>query len=232
MAGLAAFAMVLVALLLLLRRHKRNAIIHHRNELGYGGPASGASEGISSQQEPSSNPFSAVFGLFAAGRNRHQRNPSAASDERGFYRVSGRKLEPVLGGPRPRGSSVSAPPYSEDGGSLAKEIGTSISTISGAGPSRLSSPTPTPMGPVGLQPPVRDVIPEDQEYDATYKETGGGVRELSTPTPTPSMLMPVSSPSPLGGRPAIGGGAGRDGLGRSLPSLDGSRASKFTEDIL
>ena len=189
-----------------------------------------------------------------------------ASDERGFYKVSGRKLEPVLGGPRPRRSSVSEQQvYHDERGAIAKEVGSGVlakeiggsalvanyggddqgdyvkeigSSISsfGAGPSRISSPTAPILftGQTMIQPPppvITEMIPEDSEYEAGYNEIGG--RELSTPTPTlpTPPTLPVLSPSPSG-RPSMGGLAGRDGLGRSLPSLDGSRTSKFTEDIV
>ncbi|KAF8251835.1 hypothetical protein K440DRAFT_637070 [Wilcoxina mikolae CBS 423.85] len=232
--GLCAFALVLVAILFALRRHKRRLAEQALDDAGYGGPlpTPAGSRGIT--ERSSVTPFAAAASLFGR-RSRHSRQQSAASEptsEQGFYRVGGRKIDPVLGGPRPAGKSLEGGQsfFDEGEGGHVRSPPTPISA--GAGPSRFSSHTatstspiissvPGPTVPMAAAIPATARIPEEKDEGELYRESTptGSVRR---PTPTPEFMT----------RPQLAGAAGRDGLGRSLPSHDGSRASKFTEDIV
>lgn len=235
--GVAGLAFILVAILFLIRRHKREVAAVARDDAGYGGPL-GSSGGNLMTEGSSTTPF-ALAGSFFARHSRASRVSESSEaptvlSETGFYKVSGRKLPPVLGGPRPGyGSTRSAGGSSsypdEDGGTVA-------STPSVAGPSRyssiasasptisnapMSSITPAPilvsathMGSSMAPPPPR-IQEEASESDAE------STHKLPRPPLFPRQLSAISV-----------GSAGKDGVGRSLPSHDGSRASRFTEDIV
>ncbi|KAG0642517.1 hypothetical protein HOY80DRAFT_623718 [Tuber brumale] len=187
--GVAGIALILLAVLYFVRRHKRELVIQARDDAGYGGPI-----------EPTRDqPVAAVSG------------------ERGFYKVSGRKLPPVIGGPRP---GELASPRSAAGSSYYHDDeiswigpGTPVSSA-GAGPSRYSgvsggapsSPTiptapgstTTPVGPAPILPPIGTAIsagpsriPEERESDP----------ELASPSesmPPPPPLPIAKTPSPPG----------------------------------
>ncbi|KAA8894249.1 hypothetical protein FN846DRAFT_895253 [Sphaerosporella brunnea] len=233
LAGLVALAMLLGLILWLIKRHRRNLVIQARDEAGYGGPPP---PGTISERS-SANPFAAVAMFFRRRSGRDQAVAAEpASEERGFVKVTGRKLEPAIGGPRPPDRSLEGHRvYHEDVGT--KGPITPVSSA-GAGPSRFSGQTGTsisptiasstasflgsPAGPTGGP----AVIPA-AAIPAVQEEGDKGDPPRSE---TPSTL---SRPIPeFHHRPQLGGSAGRDGLGRSLPSHDGSRASRFTEDIV
>lgn len=235
--GVAGLAFILVAILFLIRRHKREVAAIARDDAGYGGPL-GSSGGSPMAEGSSTTPF-ALAGSFFARHSRASRVSESSEaptvlSETGFYKVSGRKLPPVLGGPRPGyGSTRSAGGSSsypdEDGGTVA-------STPSVAGPSRYSSITSasptisnTPMSLItpapmlvsathmgsSMAPPPPRIQEEASESDAE------STHKLPRPPLFPRQLSAISV-----------GSAGKDGVGRSLPSHDGSRASRFTEDIV
>lgn len=235
--GVAGLAFVLVAILFLIRRHKREVAAIARDDAGYGGPL-GSSGGSPMMEGSSITPF-ALAGSFFARHSRTSRVSESSEaptvlSETGFYKVSGRKLPPVLGGPRPGyGSTRSAGGSSsypdEDGG------GTLASTPSVAGPSRYSSiasasptisnaPMSSTAAPVlvsathphmgsSMAPPPPRIQEEESDTESTHK--------LPRPPLFPRQLSAISV-----------GSVGKDGVGRSLPSHDGSRASRFTEDIV
>lgn len=163
-----------------------------------------------------------------------------STSEVGFYKVSGRKLAPVLGGPRPGyGSTRSAGGssyYPDDDGI------TVASTPSVVGPSRYSSMTASSTSPTGSTAPMNFsstappappsthmpphigssmAPPPPRIQEEPVESDNESTDRLPRPPPFPRQLSTVSV-----------GSAGKDGVGRSLPSHDGSRASRFTEDIV
>lgn len=236
--GVAGLAFVLVAILFLIRRHKREVAAIARDDAGYGGPL-GLSGGNPMTEGSSTTPF-ALAGSFFARHSRASRVSESSEaptvlSETGFYKVSGRRLPPVLGGPRPGyGSTRSAGGSSsypdEDGGTVA-------STPSVAGPSRYSSiasasptisnaPMSSSTAPVlvsathphmgsSMAPPPPRIQEEASESDTE------STHKFPRPPLFPRQLSSISV-----------GSVGKDGVGRSLPSHDGSRASRFTEDIV
>ncbi|KAF8543904.1 hypothetical protein BDD12DRAFT_142459 [Trichophaea hybrida] len=231
--GLCALALVFVAILFALRRHKRRLAEQALDDAAYGGPLPTPAGPRGITERSRMVPFAAVASLLGR-RSRHNRQQSAASEptsEQGFYRIHGRKIDPVLGGPRPAGKSLEGGQSFDEGeGGHVRSPSTPISTA--AGPSRLSSHTatstspiissvPGPTVPMAAAIPATARIPEEKDEGEFCRESTptGSVRR---PTPTPEFIT----------RPQLAGAAGRDGLGRSLPSHDGSRASKFTEDIV
>lgn len=236
--GVAGLAFILVAILFLIRRHKREVAAVARDDAGYGGPL-GSSGGNPMTEGSSITPF-ALAGSFFARHSRASRVSESSEaptvlSQTGFYKVSGRKLPPVLGGPRPGyGSTRSAGGSSsypdEDGGTVA-------STSSVAGPSRypsIASASPAissaPMSSIAppilvsaihphmvssMAPPPPRIQEEASESDTE------STHKLPRPPMFPRQLSAISV-----------GSVGKDGVGRSLPSHDGSRASRFTEDIV
>lgn len=253
--GLAGLGLVLALILFLLRRHKRNLVIRARVEAGYGGPPGPevGDTGDNMTQRSSATPLAAAAGFFRQ-QSRHSRQSQVsepASEERGFYKVSGRKLPPVIGGPRPdfpstRSVADSSFYHDEEAGWVGGP-GTPVSSAGGAGgsgggPSSMrhsftastASPTSTAAGssapPFGhaVSPVSSGVTPggaaavgavgasriPEEDDDSDYEDDA-----------TPRAPRPPMFPRQLS---ATGS---KDGVGRSLPSHDGSRASKFTEDI-
>jgi hypothetical protein len=228
--GLCAVALILVAILFALRRHKRRLAEQALDDAGYGGPLPAPSGSRDITERPSVTPFAAAASFFSR-RSKHSRQQSVASEptsEQGFYRVGGRKIDPVLGGPRPAGKSLEGgQSFDESEGGHVRSPPTPISSAA-AGPSRFSGYTATTTSPTissaaGPTAPMAAVIPATARIQEE-KDEGESYREA---TPAPSTRRPTPTP-----RPPLAGAAGRDGLGRSLPSHDGSRASKFTEDIV
>jgi len=255
--GLAGLALLLALILMWVKRRKKRLAIQARVDAGYGGPleiARGGGGGMG--EKPSITPLAAAAGFFRPAKQSRPSESIAsdAGEERGFYKVSGRKLPPAIGGPRPdfrssrsiTGSSV----YPEDdiGGGPA----TPVSSV-GTGPTRYSSYSPMspvasaagsspisigiaaapggPSVPVGgvAAPPAESRIQEEPSEGEPPSE------RMETPSSIPSSIpRATASPTSEVGVPRhqLGGTAGRDGLGRSLPSRDGSRASRFTEDIV
>jgi hypothetical protein len=254
--GLAGLALLLALILMWVKRRKKQLAIQARVDAGYGGPLEisrgGGGGGGGMGERSSMTPLAAAAGFFRPAKQSRPSESIAsdAGEERGFYKVSGRKLPPAIGGPRPdfrssrsiAGSSV----YPEDdiGGGPA----TPVSSV-GTGPTRYSayspmSPvtsaagsSPIPIGiavsPGGHSVPVGGVAAPPAESRIQEEPNEG--EPLSERVETPSSI-PRATASPISEigipRHQLGGTAGRDGLGRSLPSRDGSRASRFTEDIV
>ena len=231
MGGLAGFALILVAMLFAIKWHKRNRAIQARDEAACGGPLPPGSRDMSER----------TAGLFGSGSG-PPRDAATEPAARGFYRVpgTGRKLPPVIGGsgaieegqPSMEGQQ---PFFHDDYGTKGPLTPTSSA---GPGPSRFSghtaisisptiasSTTPfaaSPTSPVGgaaaaFPPPAK--IQEERDEGDQQDDVPREMTPASLPRPPHDYIM----------RPQLGG---RDGLGRSLPSHDGSRASRFTEDIV
>jgi len=217
--GVAGLALIVFALFLLLKRHKRQRQIQALDDAGYGGPLAGG---------PTMAQRSISFlrgGLAAGGRGEAPSSDPTDVDpaERGFVKVAGRKLPPAIGGPRPELGSMKSNAQSSYYTGDDSGVGASMSKSSRGGPSRYStstvqaanpfaSPPSSPTGPgPGLGPPSRLQEPVDTD----------SIEEMRTPPKPPP-------PRPLFNRQLS---LGTDGVGRSHPSHDGSRGSRFTEDI-
>jgi hypothetical protein len=216
MAGL---AFVFLILLFLLRWKKRN-----QNPLSFG-RNDGSSTGVITSRDgggPSQSgemvdrsiPFAIPAALAAlTGRRRQSRSqaPSANSatvSERGFYRVSGRKLPSVLqaGGDGYGGGFGDRPMFGNP------------DTLSGTSFYRDSQGF---HGGPGDPPQNRDSgIPVMRPSPARTPVTQ---QNPFAPPPVQSPFDDPSPPPPPRIRP--------DGLGRSHPSQDGSHGSRFTEEL-
>lgn len=217
--GVAGVAIILLAIFMLLKRHKRIRAIQALDDAGYGGPL---------QSGPQPNMVQRSLSFLGAGAlvSKHNRPVVAFnkdSPEQGFKKISGRKLPPAIGGVRPEFGSVRSNAqssyYTGD-----DSIGPSVTPRSSSqGPGRFSSTTTnsnTPTNPFTSPPssPI-GVAGSSRLRDSTDSRLGA----------------PSNTPRPLPLRPPIYNRqlslSGSDGVGRSLASHDGSRGSRFTEDI-
>ncbi|KAH0556695.1 hypothetical protein GP486_005514 [Trichoglossum hirsutum] len=174
--GLAGIALILILMLLIIRSKKEKM---RRYDL-----------------EPASNPANRVSSTPSdpAGllrRFRPSQQPVETSEitppgERGFYKVSGRKIPPVLGG---------------GGGD-------------GFGGGYDETPGPGPPGGRGV-----------------IESSGSIVAIRPSPARTPVVSHSPTRESSQGRLPRPPRSPFRDGLGRSHPSEDGSKASRFVEDV-
>lgn len=263
--GLAGAALFLWVILLLIRRHKQNVLVNQRVEAGYGGPPP-----VAMTERSSITPISGA-GFWSLGRSSRQSQASEpVSEERGFYKVSGRKLPPVIGGPRPDLSAQTSSFFQDEenrwlGGPrtpVASPISpTSPASLTSSGPSRYSgatqataSPTSSAFGqagaPVGLS-FSSHAGPSSYPHAGPSSAPHSYPHTVAHPSSTPARIpeengeehyqaeidrdrantprLSVQRSRDLAGTPVS---QLRDGLGRSLPSLDGSRTSRFTEDIV
>ncbi len=188
--GLAGLALLLLLILFLLRWRKRK---HQQNQQ-------------QTLQEPPTRQLAAESSPQAPPPTTG--SPTSGPSERGFYRVSGRKIAPVLGtgGDGYQGETLSEASFYRDDDRTV------------AGPS-----TARPMSPGS---PIDRVsaVGSDDEYAVMRPSPA------RTPVTSQGPSPPGRFPSPPVGsprRPHLG----VDGLGRSHPSQDGSRGSRFTEDV-
>ncbi|KAJ6115525.1 hypothetical protein N7523_005942 [Penicillium sp. IBT 18751x] len=147
---------------------------------------------------------------------------SSGTSERGFQKLSGRKIPPVL----THGGDGYGGGLDDDSPTLP-----GFSPISPSG-GPLASPStygPPPASPFGM--PLETNLREADEHIAPVRPSpvhlpvSSSVNFGSPTTVNPShqLVQPQSVMPTLPPRP--------DGLGRSLPSHDGSRSSRFTEGI-
>ncbi|KAI9785060.1 MAG: hypothetical protein M1816_000530 [Peltula sp. TS41687] len=130
-----------------------------------------------------------------------------APSERGFYRVAGRKIAPALttGGDGYQGPTLSETSFYRDDGGFYGGPGSSARPVSEGGFSGRGSGASEGIAVMRPSPARRAVTSEG-------------------PSSVPTLSPPVGTPSPPRRRP--------DALGRSLASHDGSRGSRFTEDVV
>ncbi|KAI9785133.1 MAG: hypothetical protein M1839_000771 [Geoglossum umbratile] len=199
--GLAGFALMLVLALLLIRSRKR------KNRRSRSLDPASTSESVTrtsppggglggSSTWPLSGRSAGILGRFRPITPQPGTADAAPASERGFYKVSGRKITPVLGSGGGDGF----------GGGYGKQTLGSPDDPHGAGPA--------------------------SQLRSSDAMGGGGDRVVLRPSParTPEVSTPTRSltDSSPGGRPLR---PFRDGLGRSHPSEDGSKASRFVEDV-
>ncbi|KAI9884453.1 MAG: hypothetical protein M1823_003750 [Watsoniomyces obsoletus] len=215
--GLAGLALLLLLILFLLRWRKRKQQQNQQQTL---------------QKPPQTRQLAAAEPASSGGlppppSSSATGSPTAGPSERGFYRVSGRKIAPVFGsgGDGYQGTTISeASFYRDDDRTM----------VTGAGPSSSGTGTVRPMSPGS---PMMD-----RASGGVASSSGDDEYAVMRPSParTPVTSHGPSSPPPPGRfpSPTIGSpprrphlGVGVDGLGRSHPSQDGSRGSRFTEDV-
>ncbi|KAF8418826.1 hypothetical protein EV426DRAFT_709027 [Tirmania nivea] len=210
--GVAGLALIVFALFLLLKRHKKQRQIQAWDDAGYGGPLAG---GPSMAQRS----ISFLRGPQAGGGDGGPPSSDPTNvdpAERGFVKVAGRKLPPAIGGPRPELGSMKSNAQSSYYTGDDSGVGASMSRSS-RGPSRYSTSTvqaanpfaSPPSSPIGPSPRLQEPVDTDS------------IEELRAPPKPPP-------PRPLFNRQLS---LGTDSVGRSHPSHDGSRGSRFTEDI-
>lgn len=210
--SLAGAALILAVILLLLRRHKRKrrGALQLTDDHHDGQP-------VMAHSSPRNNRIPSAFLNRFSGMSRSTAETSTSGGERGFQRVSGRKLpsafsEGMTSEQFSRGGAMSGSSFYQDdhatygGSGLSKEFGKEIGSPMAAGAGAMSirpSPARTPV--------IRH--PDDN------------ADPFADPAPFPrtqSHLSPPQSPDP---------DLRRGTLGRTLHSADGSRSSKFTENV-
>ncbi|KAF3131823.1 hypothetical protein TWF703_007542 [Orbilia oligospora] len=225
--GLAGISLVLWALLFLLRKRRRTS----ERAVGILGPgtrgghhrAISAETGAGSVGEMSQARTSLMPAFLGAGGlfGRSSADTAAEPAERGFVKISGRKLPSirnVSGGTHHAGrasSSARGSFYQDD------DI--------------LHAPTPSPFHPGAARTAMRSGSPA---HVSRISEDEPALVQARRPPPPPPPL--VNEPGEGSSRyPTPPPGAvrrmhsliGPDGVGRSLASQDGSKTSRFTEDV-
>ncbi|KAH7382192.1 hypothetical protein BKA66DRAFT_418262 [Pyrenochaeta sp. MPI-SDFR-AT-0127] len=205
--SLAGAALILAIILLLIRRHKRR----RGGALQLTGDDNTDIDQPMRQAPPSSSLVPSAF-LHRFSSMSKSTADTSTSGERSFQRVSGRKLpsafsEGMTSDQFSRGGTMSGSSFYQDdqgiygGPGILKEFGKEIGDTS----------NPRSSGPMNFRPsPARTPIirhPDDEPPFGTNR----------------SYLSPPQSPNP--------DFPPRGTLGRSLPSADGSRSSRFTENV-
>ncbi|KAF8470569.1 hypothetical protein BDZ91DRAFT_542006 [Kalaharituber pfeilii] len=209
--GLAGIALILLGIFMLLKRHKKQRTLQALDDAGYGGPLptpSMVQRSISILGRP-----------FIAKCHSETSDPEPA--ERGFVKVSGRKLPPAIGGSRPEFDSMKSNAQSSYLTGDDSGIGASGTSKSSHGVARHSTTSTVQASNPFISPPSSPVGPGPSRLRETSDTIS--IEESSPPPP--------KSPPP---RPYFNRQLslqGTDGVGRSLASHDGSRGSRFTEDI-
>ncbi|KAI9806280.1 MAG: hypothetical protein M1825_006395 [Sarcosagium campestre] len=207
--GLAGFALLLVVFLLLLRRKKtqRRAIQPLAGNEAEEGEAH--REGGQQVAERTSETPIAPAGFLRRLRPSSQQTVSTdtAPSERGFYRVSGRKIPPAIGG--------GGDGYGDDGRTLSE---TSFYDSQGFYAGSPSGPSAAPARP--------------ESHGDGRTEGVAVMRPSPARTPVTAQAPYSAFPTPPSGNSPVRRPLPSDALGRSHASLDGSRGSRFTEDVI
>lgn len=211
--SLAGLALILAVVLLLLRRHKRKrqGTLQLTEDDNDRVPAM-------TQDTSRNNRIPSAFLHRFSGMSRSTADTSTSGGERSFQRVSGRKLpsafsEGMTSEQFSRGGTMSGSSFYQDdqgtygGPGVSKEFGKDIG----------GSPIAAGAAAMNIRPsPARTPIIRHPDDDAN---------PFADPAPFPraqQTLSPPQSPNP---------DARKGTLGRSLHSYDGSRSSKFTENV-
>lgn len=213
--SLAGAALILAIILMLLRRHKRRrrGALQLTND-----ETTERAQPPMTQDLSRNNRIPSAFLNRFSGISRSTAETSTSGGERGFQRVSGRKLpsafsEGMTSDQFSRGGTISGSSFYQDdtgtygGPGLSKEMEKEIGGAAVAGTGTKMNFRPSPARTPVIKHPEDDINP------------------FADPAPFPrdrSHLSPPQSPNPE--KP-------RGTLGRSLQSADGSRSSKFTENV-
>ncbi|KAF2024947.1 hypothetical protein EK21DRAFT_93651 [Setomelanomma holmii] len=212
--SLAGAALILAIILLLLRRHKRK----RRGALQLTGDETAERTQPMIQDTSRSNRIPSAFLNRFSGLSRSTAETSASGGERSFQRVSGRKLpsafsEGMTSEQFSRGGTMSGSSFYQDdqgtygGPGFAKELDKEIGGGSAAAGTGMMNIRPSPARTPVIRHPDDDLNPFADPTAFTKSRTH---------------LSPPQSPNP---------DIPRSSLGRSLQSADGSRSSKFTENV-
>ncbi|KAK8257166.1 hypothetical protein IWZ00DRAFT_1442 [Phyllosticta capitalensis] len=233
--GLCGLAVLLIIALIVLRWYKQRQ--KRTQQLGAArdnpenpfadptAPTDGGSGGQGMAQR--SGPF-AVGGLLSRLSGNRQIEPPPPPGERGFQRISGRKL-PSAFSP----GMTSDDPFGDDNASVTSFPGAARETENlhgGYGTPPMSPSAAAVLAGAGAGPSTPGFPPDRPATPGTPVET-----LRPSPARTPVVHQSPRHPSMFTGpgevfEPPIRPGS-RGTLGRSLGSHDGSRGSKFTEDV-
>ncbi|KAF3135886.1 hypothetical protein TWF594_008088 [Orbilia oligospora] len=250
--GLAGISLVLWALLFLLRKRRRTS----ERAVGILGPgtrgghhrAISAETGAGSVGEMSQARTSLMPAFLGAGGlfGRSSADTAAEPAERGFVKISGRKLPSMYGGDDMVPASIAVAnaraSVSETGSRNVSggthHAGRASSSARGSfyqDDDILHAPTPSPFHPGAARTAMRSGSPA---HVSRISEDEPALVQARRPPPPPPPL--VNEPGEGSSRyPTPPPGAvrrmhsliGPDGVGRSLASQDGSKTSRFTEDV-
>ncbi|KAH7070629.1 hypothetical protein BKA63DRAFT_535649 [Paraphoma chrysanthemicola] len=212
--SLAGAALILAIILLLLRRHRRK----RQGALQLTGDETTERTQPMIQDSSRNNRIPSAFLNRFSGLSRSTAETTTSGGERSFQRVSGRKLpsafsEGMTSEQFSRGGTMSGSSFYQDdhgtygGAGLSKELEKDLG----------GSPVAAGAGMMNIRPsPARTPVIRHPDDD---------VNPFADPAPFPTArthLSPPQSPNPE---------IPRSTLGRSLQSADGSRSSKFTENV-
>ncbi|KAF3081872.1 hypothetical protein TWF102_001496 [Orbilia oligospora] len=250
--GLAGISLVLWALLFLLRKRRRTS----ERAVGILGPgtrgghhrAISAETGAGSVGEMSQARTSLMPAFLGAGGlfGRSSADTAAEPAERGFVKISGRKLPSMYGGDDMVPASIAVAnaraSVSETGSRNVSggthHAGRASSSARGSfyqDDDILHAPAPSPFHPGAARTAMRSGSPA---HVSRISEDEPALVQARRPPPPPPPL--VNEPGEGSSRyPTPPPGAvrrmhsliGPDGVGRSLASQDGSKTSRFTEDV-
>ncbi|KAH7082329.1 hypothetical protein FB567DRAFT_562134 [Paraphoma chrysanthemicola] len=212
--SLAGAALILAIILLLLRRHRRK----RQGALQLTGDETTERTQPMIQDSSRNNRIPSAFLNRFSGLSRSTAETTTSGGERSFQRVSGRKLpsafsEGMTSEQFSRGGTMSGSSFYQDdhgtygGAGLSKELEKDLGVSSVAAGAGMMNIRPSPARTPVIRHPDEDANP------------------FADPTPFPTArthLSPPQSPNPE---------IPRSTLGRSLQSADGSRSSKFTENV-
>ena len=257
MGGLAGFALLL-ALLLFFLRWRRRKIAGSRQlpsraegDAEAARPDTGISSGQMTQTPSSGWGAAGIAPLFKKMRPHSQATTETAPSERGFQKISGRKLESVLlsggdgygatGPSRPQERNMSGSSFYRDSqgtyGGPAASAGTSMNV--GPASARQSGAPSSNYEAPGSPPPE---MPERALSSSPSDTMSSSPPEAVIMRPGPAR-QPVHQPGfsnvrpggpPPPGLSPVPSRIRQDGIGRSHPSMDGSRdsrGSRFAEDF-
>ncbi|ERF72090.1 hypothetical protein EPUS_05008 [Endocarpon pusillum Z07020] len=255
--GVAGVAVILLVILYFLRRYRKH--LQDRGELlEPDAPRRDAVNTMSmrSSHTPLVAAVAASFKKMRPGSSNTTATADTGTSDRGFQRVAGRKIDPVLvSGGDGYGGNYGA---FEKEAALNKETGAPSSSLPEAQPlagrsfyrdnadfdSRQNSRTSTPLGGQARFSSASHGLANDQDDDY-YRGPSPDIIAVMRPSPARSPVTTSAGPYPLAPHssgPALPGDAPPtptlpsryitpDGVGRSLASQDSSRGSRFTESV-
>ncbi|RFU33893.1 hypothetical protein B7463_g2429, partial [Scytalidium lignicola] len=218
--SIAGLAVILFFLLFILRwRKKGKAVLSlpSRNidpgmatRITPGGGPSAPPMGMTERALPTALTAMPLYKRFSQKSDTNRTVSSAGTSERGFYKVSGRKLPSVL---QSGGDGYGQDNIQEDGSLRESSFyRDSKGFYGGPGTPTFPGSNSSPLGQIGLQVQRESVMPVVRPGPARTPVTNEG--PFADP-PTPPRNLPL--------RPDV--------LGRSHPSQDGSHTSRFTEEV-
>ncbi|KAF2139734.1 uncharacterized protein K452DRAFT_310627 [Aplosporella prunicola CBS 121167] len=241
--GLAGLALLLTLILLLLKWYKRKqkgtaALTggngQDRPQDPFADPVGAGDGNRAMEQRGSFFPAAGFLGRLGGG-NKEIAPPPPLAEERGFQRISGRKL-PSAFSPGMSSEDPFRDPFDDDAtehtfsGSFNRDSHGFYGNHGGAGTPPMSPITAAATALHGASssnhhPEEENMRPSPARTPVVHQGPGGHTSMLWGPGET--LSIPPDSPR----RPGSHSSTPRGTLGRSHPSHDGSRGSRFTEDV-